>query len=159
MHQLILTLMAIALSAATLFTTVSYVNPSMAVSQDASAKVYSGVLDLETAWGDYYTANSAYLPTANWRNVLTPAYTFMPRTPTNTQWNYGHSTGYYFCLSPVGNAAVVTQAQYTGLLLFMQKVSSQQAFIGQTGCGATVNGARPSTWPAKVYLTYWVSPY
>lgn len=156
MHQLIITLMAIALSVAALYTTVSYINPTAGISRDASNTVEAGFRDLSQALLDYNDTVGHYLPPAvNWTATLTPAYTFMPRAPLGMTWDYGLSGGaYYLCLT--GN---ISEAQYKGLARYRGKVSAQQFFVSSIGCAAQTNSTAPTTWPSLTYATYWVTPY
>jgi hypothetical protein len=161
MVNFILTILAIALTAAVLYTMVSYVNPNQAIARGVGEQVYAGFTTLEQALNDHKTATGDWLaPGLTWASTLTPAYAFLPRPPKNMAWNYAlGGAGRYLCLAPINGSALVSEAQYKGFTRFAEKVSAQQGFVSTAGCGVVLNSQPPSSWPASVFVTYWIEPY
>lgn len=153
MINFVLTILSIALTAAVLYASVTYLAPGRPVITLTYNLATQGFPALGTAFSDFKSANGGVAPAVStWETQLTPTYTFLPAAPKGMSWSYGtDGTGYWFCLS-----GSVSQPQYDGLAQAAQVFSVQQYFIGST-CGITANAAAPATWPATLAATYWVT--
>lgn len=157
MINLLLTLMSIGLLAATLLISLNYLPAQQNITQNALSLIRTGFTGLQTGYNDYTAATGSTATTSDWTSVLTPQYVFLPATPSGLAWSYasgatyGSTTGNYFCLGGTWN-----QAEYQAALDAAHWFSSQ-AYFTNTGCGATSNGATPSSWPASAAVTFWVA--
>ncbi len=103
-----------------------------------------------------YTANAAtdaVTTAGTWYAQLVPGYIPDLKIPLNgLTWRYGNTAtdGNYFCLyGPVpqawGNGASDTVANFP----------ANSFIVDATACGVR-SGTPPSSWPATLYLTYWL---
>ena len=167
MVHLILTVIAIGLSAALIGASINYLNPTWPLIDRVATQVKSGVLSLEQGINQYAVVNADVnvgLPTFpsvdTWEADVTPSYTFLPKPPPNLTYTYGESTaqptylgpGHYVCLS-----GAASEIQYKALVRAGREMSPQQYVLSDT-CGATAAGTPPVTWPATVAATYWLTP-
>jgi hypothetical protein len=157
MINLVLTILAIALTAGTLYASVNYLPIARPAFELTKGLTSGGFTSLETGWKNWKTDHAEVPLAANpdtWAGQLTPAYLFYPRAPKNFTWSYGQQgSGYYFCLSGPSNAI-----QYQAFTSLIQSFSPQQYFISTESCGALVTSVAPANWPTNLYVTYWVSP-
>lgn len=81
---------------------------------------------------------------------------FMPRPPDNfTPYTVlANASGYYICTSASVSSSDSREAK--AISKAVEKLPAGKAFKN-TICGATAN-AEPRSYPATVYLTYWLTP-
>lgn len=160
MLNLILVLISIALTASVLYSTLSYL-PALRPLTDRTYELSkSGFTSLESAYVSYKAATTTDLAPSTWMADLTPKYVFIPRTPEGMTWSYNIQSGVispavpgnYFCLS-----GIISKAQWDGLNR-LNKIFSSQQYFQNTTCGSTTNISEPTSWPASVAMTYWVTP-
>lgn len=170
MFQLILVILAIALSAAQLLVGLNYSPAWIKTAQDANIVARQSMQTLEQAFDIATAANSGTAPTVtaaadgglstNFLSIIK----FTPAAPSGYQWVYGqhandgtyYANMYYFCLKPVSGGIGATQGIYRGLLNAMSIFSTTQVFVN-SGCGASANAAAPTSWPAALSLTMYVT--
>lgn len=152
MFQLVLAVLAIGLVAATLSTTVSYVNPAAVQAETLADRLTEDFQDLKTGYETYMQSHAT---PPNALADITPAYVFRPPAPGPTHWSFGAgpSGGRYFCLSGTFSAVGVRAIRS------LRVVFSPQAYFINTTCGATTD-ALPATGSAFTgAVTLWVAPY
>lgn len=169
MLPLILTLIAIALTAVTMYATMSYL-PVWATSVTPNYELaLTGVTRLENAFTLYALANSeteAAVTGAADGGLSTnflPYLRFLPPAPTGMAWVYGqhavdasaYSGLHYFCLTPSG--AGIDRTVFESLLRLQRSVNSAQGFLGSS-CGITTASlTAPGSYPATRAFTYYVA--
>jgi hypothetical protein len=165
MNSLIFTLLAIALSAAVVLTTVSYLPAWQPAAAQAQAIAQAGFDTLETA---HYLASKATglepLPTAETDGGvvtnLSAYYSFLPPAPEGYAWKYGNDgvSGYnWLCLH--GASAAGTKAVWEALSRLKTTYSTEQYFVhsgGAANCGTASNAVAPTTYPAQFSATLFV---
>lgn len=93
--------------------------------------------------------------------LFRPMLRLMPAAPANYTWSYGQHAAdgsvwdglHYFCLS---SAAPADLGIWRGMIRAKQAFSAEQLFMGNS-CGATTNLSEPTTYPASVSVTYFVT--
>lgn len=170
MSQLVITVIAILLSAAATMVSVNYL-PFWSESQSESqAQAKLAMAKLESAYNLTVQANNGTAPAptnasdgglmANFGGYLK----FPPAAPPGYSWSYGqqaadgsaYSGMDYFCLAPQSGAKGLNLGQYRGILNASKIYSSAQAVVSTAGCGAET-AALPSSFPANFYLTFYVT--
>jgi hypothetical protein len=170
MFQLILTVIAIALSAAQLLAGLNYTPAWTRTAADTDLVTRASLQTLEQAFDIATRANSGTSPVVTTdsdgglaANFL-PIVKFTPAAPAGFRWVYGQHANdgtryvgmYYFCMLPVSGNSGASQGVYRGVLRSMTIFPSDQAFVN-TGCGAVTNYATPTTFPANMALTLYVT--
>lgn len=167
MHQLVITIIAIALTAALALASVNYIPWWTGHAADVEKVVRGSIPLLESAYIVATRAADGAAPpvtaeadgglSSNFMNLLH----FTPAAPAHYQWTYGiHSSDgsryanlNYFCMRLAPGAPSVV-SQYMGLTRAKGLFSSEQFFIGPT-CGVTSNYEQVTDVPSMV--TYYVS--
>lgn len=156
MHQLMATVVAIALTAAALVSSLTYVNPSKVIAREMGMRFEQAYGDLQKGYNAYVLKNAAKPSSLG---ELTPAYAFIPPAPEGMSWSFGvggeNNGGRWFCLS--GNASRESLAGIERL----HSAFSPQAYFVSDACGALENESPVpgSNGRADVAATYWVSSY
>lgn len=166
MHQLIIVLMSIVLTAIMVTATAIYTPASKTTTEITYALTRDGFGTLDKAYQLYTKANSGGVPvvsgaadggiSTNFSDFLP----FLPKAPMGYQWTYGYNSSQgtnYFCLystnTAAANAAVLTA--FTRL----QSIFSAGQFVvhagGASNCGSVAN-IDLSASPTNVALTYFV---
>jgi hypothetical protein len=169
MFQLILAIVAIALSAAQMLAGLNYTPAWVKTASDTDLVARTSMQTLEQAFDIATSANSGTPPTVtaaadgglatNFLSIIK----FTPAAPQGYQWIYGqhandgsrYANMYYFCLSPTAGAQA-TQGIYRGIQRSMSIFPADEVYVN-TGCGATVDYATPTSFPASMALTMYVS--
>ncbi|VTU41908.1 MULTISPECIES: hypothetical protein [unclassified Variovorax] len=167
MFQLILTVMAIALTSALVMVSINYLPAWRGAARDVEQQVRTALPQLEEAY-DAATRAAGGVPPAvlaasdgGFSAQFLPLLRFAPAAPAGYVWTYGqhgddgsrYANLNYFCLAPTrAGLQGVGRGLYRGVSAF----SRDQAFVN-TSCGATVTQAAPSNWnaaPARAVTFY-----
>ena len=156
MTQLIITIIAIALTAALVLASISYVPAWYGFSNTAQKQVSAAMPLLEQTY-DVLTRAAGGTPPAvqggsdgGFRSLFLPTLKFAPAAPAGYTWVYGQHANdgsryanlNYFCLSPLGSTSEgVGRGIYRAAGVF----SADQMFIN-SGCGATSTLGQPGNW-------------
>jgi hypothetical protein len=169
MFQLILAIVAIALSAAQMLVGLNYTPVWVKTASDTDLITRTSMQTLEQAFDIATSANSGTSPTVtaaadgglatNFLSIIK----FTPAAPKGYQWVYGqhandgtrYASMYYFCLTPTAGSQA-TQGVFRGVQRSMSIFPVDQVYVNST-CGATANYGAPSTFPAAMALTMYVS--
>ncbi len=167
MSQLILAVLAIALTAASLAATINYLPWWLKSASDSDLLLRRGLPLLEKTYKAVTRANLGIAPAvttaadggfaSNFQSVLL----LPPAPPPGFSWSYGQhaldgstwSGLHYFCLSQTGPADI---ADWKGFARAKQMFSSEQ-YVINASCGETVNMAEPVSFPADLALTFYVT--
>jgi hypothetical protein len=174
MVNLILVILSITLTAATLYASMNYLPGINSTTDDAYRLTRYGFVALEKAFNAATgrASGTAPAPTAETDGGLatnfSSDYGYLPKVPKGFAWKYGfNGQDYYFCLYPTTTGA--SQAYWRGFNRAHRVLSDQQYFIlagGVAACntqspqGANLTSA-PSSYPAMismVYLLNWQPP-
>lgn len=167
MSQLIISVLAILLTALTLLASVNYLPHWYRAADDTDAAVRSSLKVLERSYKAYAKVNGGVGPTVlaesdgGFGTQFRPLVKLIPPAPAGYSWSYGQhpSDGsiwaglHYFCLSS-GTAAEL--GTWRGLIRARPAFSAEQYFLGNS-CDAVANIAEPSSYPAPVSVTYFVT--
>lgn len=168
MTQLIITIVAIALTAALVLASINYVPAWYGYSTTAEKQVRAALPLLEQAY-DVMTRAAGGTPPAvqavadgGFRSNFVPTLKFAPAAPTGFTWVYGQhandGTLYanlnYFCLVPTGQ---ISDGVGRGVYRAAGVFSTDQLFINTT-CGATSSIGQPASFAgASRVVTFYVA--
>lgn len=167
MAQLFLVMVSISLLAILLVAGANYVQPSANVRIDMRDKTVVALQSLSGAYRAYKTSNRAPPPVASWESVLVPHYTEKWSSSRLSHGGLSYAKdathGHYFCYT----GSAVTSVEHDGLLEVPDQFPSDTGgvpeqkivVISYNACGKRsddVLGATPASWPAVVYVTYWL---
>ena len=170
MFQLILVVLAIALSAAQLLVGLNYTPAWVQTASDTNLVARTSMQTLAQAFNVATAANSGTSPavtaTADGglaQNFL-PIIKFTPAAPQGYQWVYGQHANdgsryanlYYFCMVPIAGGTGATKGIYRGILQSMAIYPTDQVYVN-TGCGATASYSSPANFPTPMALTMYVT--
>jgi hypothetical protein len=180
MYQLMMTVIAIVLTAAIATATIVYTPGWKTASDDAYMLARTGVQTLENAFTLATQANGGTELAvdlgqtdgglaANFANY----YRFLPKAPAGYSWKYGYSSAttltndsyagnganglYWFCLYPSGTT--MSQGVYKGFARSQKIFSGTQFYLhdgGSSFCGRAVNSAEPTVYPNDYSVTFFV---
>lgn len=174
MVNLLLVMLSISLTAATLYASMSYLPGMSSTTDDAYHQTRYGFVALEKAFNAATSRAEGYAPSptnefdGGLATNFSVDYGYLPRAPKGYAWKYGfNGQDYYFCLYPATAAA--SQAYWRGFNRARKVLSDQQYFIlpgGVAACDTTVPQSAslvgaPSAYPAMismVYLLRWEPP-
>jgi hypothetical protein len=174
MHNLILVVLSIALTAATLAASMNYLPGWTSVANDTNRLTNYGFVALDKAFQSATTRalGRAPAPTTAVDGGLAANfaadYGFRPKAPVGYSWKYGHNgADYYFCLYPLPGRAGASEGQWRGLNRSRNLLPDQQYFILPGGISACDSApppspqsaaakAAPSSYPAQVSAIYLV---
>lgn len=167
MVQLILTILAISLTAATVVASLNYLPWWYRTANDTEQVLRTSLRQLERAY-KADARNNGGAPAevtadedggleANFRAVLR----LIPSAPTGFQWSYHQRPMdgsiweglHYFCLSTDGGAS---DGEWRGLKRLENLYSSEQYIVADS-CGASAPSAVPESLPAPVSVTFYVT--
>ena len=180
MFQLILSIIAIGLMAATVVVTLSYTPAWIATAKQAEGFAQNGLSTLDYAYYLYCQANGGTSPSVNTgspdgglASYFSAYYSFLPPAPAGYAWTYGftsqsqltsdgytgYDTGglYWFCLYP--STAEASQGVYRGLAEAQPNFSGTEYYLntgGSSYCGRALNSASPGAFPAPAEVTFFV---
>jgi hypothetical protein len=174
MFNLLLVLLSISLTAATLYASMNYLPGTTSLTGDTYNLTRYGFVALDKAFDAVTTRASGYppAPTTEADGGLGTHfgldYGFLPKAPKGYAWKYGfNGADYYFCMYPA--TAGASQALWKGFVRARNVFSDQQYFI-VPGAAASCDTSSPQssnittapgTYPATVsviYLLRWVPP-
>lgn len=167
MVQLIITLFAIALTAAVVAATIKYIPWWYKTAADTEIVVRDSARALDAAFSLKVIDDNGVVPTpimaedGGLSAYFSDYYQFTPAAPANFIWVYGKRIGDdapYFCLKAV-NASVSSEGVARGMRRAMAVFSEEQVFLNTT-CGASSNMPLPnsSEYPVDIALTVLVRP-
>ncbi len=164
MTQLILTIMAIALSAALIVATVNYMPSWPKQAEITQTLGKTGFTQLQAAYKGYHTANGVVPepnadPDGGLATHFTPYLDFVPRAPDGYYWTYGRQLAgnldHFFCLAPEPGTAT-GEGDYRGLMRLRAIFPSDQFIVhddGLAGCGVSpVTAERPAELGATLFV-------
>lgn len=168
MVNLILVLISISLTAATLFASMNYMPGWATSASDAHHLTRHGFVSLEKAFETSLsrTEGAAPGPTVDPDGGLatnfSADYGYLPKAVKGYAWKYGfNGTDYYLCMYPQ-NAAGASEATWRGFKRTRKMLSDQQYFLVQGGVAscdspspASVNiVADPAEFPLSISAVY-----
>lgn len=167
MVNLLLVILSISLTAATLYASMSYLPSSSSTTDEGYHLTRYGFVALESAFNAATTRGDGYppAPTAAQDGGLADNfaadYGYLPKAPRGYAWKYGfNGQDYYLCLYPA--TAGASQAYWNGFNRVRRVLSDQQYFILPGGVAACETPspqssnltAPPSDYPAMISLVY-----
>lgn len=165
MLNLIIVVMSIALTASLIAVSVSY-TPTWVVDYQRNLPIVTkGFCKLEGSVLDYLeyagetTAPAPLADADGGLNALFGAhYKFLPQVVDQGQWAYGEGTVNsqtygYICLA----GASISEGTYVALKR-LQGTLPQGQFVLGNACGATTDVAEPTTFPATIRPTLYITP-
>lgn len=184
MHQLILTVLTIALVASLTMASINYLPAWAPAAKDTHALVEQGAKTLERAFVLRAEANDGVAPGgADVDQLRTDGglepnfqdyYPFLPRAPGGYSWTYGYTMEsqliadgyagngagglYWFCLYPSSGSGA-TEGQYRGFKRAQQLFPVTQFYVNTAGaaaCGRPINSLHPSSFPTPAVVTLFV---
>ncbi|MNR71574.1 hypothetical protein D3C71_22050 [compost metagenome] len=168
MFQLLLAVMAIALTASLTAVAVNYLPTWQGAAATTADQLTRALPQLEQAYDAAVRANDGVAPAPTGEadggavSIFRPILRFMPATPPGFQWVYGRQADdgspqaglHFFCMAP---SQPLTEGVGRGLYRAMATFSPDQAFIN-TGCGSNVSAAPPADWrAAQRAVTFYVA--
>jgi len=168
MTQLIITVLAIALTALTVLASLNYLPWWYQGAADTDHFLRGGMGALERGYKTLARDNAGVPPAVTadtdggFETNFRPLLRLLPNAPEGYSWSY-HQRPMdgslweglnYFCLSaPAGGATI---AEWKGVKRATALYSSEQAVVSDV-CGASVNAATPTGFPAPFALTFYVT--
>lgn len=174
MLNLILVVLSIVLTAATLYASMNYLPGWTSAANDTNRLTNHGFVSLDKAFQSATTRalGSAPAPTTGIDGGLAvhfgADYGFLPKAPVGYAWKYGYNgSDYYFCMYPLAGRAGASEGMWRGLNRSRNSLPDQQYFIlpgGVSACDSTPPSspqsaaakAVPSSFPALVSAVYLV---
>lgn len=170
MLQLIITIIAIALTSALLAASVNYIPWWYKQSTDVDAVLRAGLPVAEQAYDVVTRANNGVPPAVTadadggWSANFQPVLKLLPPAPTGFVWKYGKNQAgvapwnglNYFCLDYTREDLGAGEGVWRGVRK-AQSVFSQNQMIVSDQCGDTTNSAPPTSYPKKVAITFYVA--
>lgn len=167
MVQLIISVMAIALTALTVLASISYIPWWYKKAADTDQVLRASLTQLEKGYKAATRTSAGVAPTAtgtgdggfdaNFRPVLG----LLPRAPGAFTWSYhqhpADSSAWaglnYFCLTSTEDGS---EGEWHGFKRAGAVFSAEQYVVSDT-CGDTTSAALPSSYPAPLALTFFVT--
>jgi hypothetical protein len=172
MMQLILVVLAIALTASYLLISINYINPANLGTSSATNYGKLTIAGFEAMQNGYKKATTP-LSTAFGMTPSTPLtdraaptviggllLPVLPAAPPGYGWSYGGNSATYnnwVCLSPLGGNPT-TQAIYSGLIKAGTRFSTSYS-VTSGACGSTASSAPPVGFPAAYSATLWLQAW
>lgn len=167
MFQLILVVIAIALTAAMVIASINYIPWWYKSAADTEQTMRSSLSRLEQTYDVVVRAANGQAPSTTSEadgglmSQFGHALKFTPAAPAGYTWVYGlypddgsrYANLNFFCLTPTGGGA--SEGVYRGLER-ARAVYSREQVVLSTQCGHTTDWAKPSSYPAKVHMTVFV---
>ena len=167
MFQLILVVLAIALTSAILLASVKYLPWWTKSAALVDESVRTSLIRLEQAY-DIATRGANGVPPAveatpdgGFDAIFRPIMQLLPGSPGETSWVYGlnetaglYSGKNYFCLKTTGTGG--DEALWRGINRARATFSAEQAFLN-ADCGAGASVPLPSSYPTPLALTFYVA--
>lgn len=167
MSQLILTVMAIALTAATVVSSLNYIPWWYKTAADTDIVLRSSLPTLEKAYKAAARNNGGLAPAvtgdadggfvANFQPILQ----LLPAAPRGYAWSYNQHPAdssqwdslHYFCLSKAEPASIGDWRGFSRT----QPLYSTAQFVMGSSCGQTTPSAEPASLPSSLALTFFVT--
>jgi hypothetical protein len=171
MVNLILVILSITLTAATLFASLNYLPAWTSTATDSYHLARYGFVALEKAFLTHVsTAGGAVPPpTADTDGGLasnfSANYGYLPKPLPGFAWKYGHNgSDSYFCLYPVSGGSGASEGAWRGLNRARTVLSDQQYFLipgGESACSSAspqtaAMTTPPSSFPVLLSAVYLV---
>lgn len=155
MVNLILVLLSISLTAATLFASMNYMPGWASSAADAQHITRHGFVELEKAFQASLNRAEGQAPAPTVEpdgglvSNFSADYSYLPKAPKGFAWKYGfNGSDYYFCMYPQQGSAGVSEALWRGMKRARKVLSDQQFFLVPGGVASC-----DSPSPAGVNLT------
>lgn len=170
MMQLIITIVAIALTVLLTIATISYVPWWHKTAGDTEQLMRSSMSRLESVYDVAVRAANGMAPSVTLEadgglstNFLS-FLTFTPAAPPGHTWVYGvhandgsrYANLNYFCLQPTAGYSGTTEGVYRGIERARSLYSQDQVFLSDR-CDATADWSRPTTFPVPMHVTLFVA--
>lgn len=167
MFQLILAVIAITLTAATVMASINYIPWWYQTATDNDVVLRSSLPVVERAYKALARSNGGVppaptaAPDGGFAAHFGPLLRLAPVAPRGFSWSY-HQFPMDGSMWAGLNYVCLTSAQpgdlgeWMGFRKAMPVFSSDQLFLG-SGCGSTASAALPSTYPASVAVTYFLT--
>lgn len=165
MYSLIISLLAIALQAASLFSMMHYAPAWVKTAPDFTRSVAAGISSVEDAYYRYATVNAGAVPDPALGGLEqfqspVPHLPFLPKAPEGFAWKYGFGAAdYYVCLQAADGARPVSEGLFYGLRRLRKLFPDEQFVIsaGAATCGSTLDiGEQVPEFPAPLSATYFL---
>jgi hypothetical protein len=175
MVNLILVILSISLTAATLFASLNYMPIWTKQATDSYSVVKTGLVTLDKAFNSRTTADNGVPPAplagddGGLATNFAAYYSFLPKTPQGYAWRYGYNgAAYYFCMYPKAGNVGASEGLWRGLTRLRRVLPDDQYFITSGGIEACdlptpptpqspAVKAPPSAYPALLSVVYLVS--
>lgn len=167
MFQLIISVLAIGLTAVTVVSSLNYLPWWIKPASDIEVVLRNGLPTVERAYKAITRVNSGIAPAttadpdggfvANFQ----PTLRLLPAAPVGYSWSYHQHPAdgsqwdslHYFCLTSSEPARL---AEWKGFAR-MKALYSEEQFVMSDTCGSTVNQAEPAELPAPLAATFFVT--
>lgn len=174
MLNLILVVLSISLTAATLFASMNYLPSWNSSASDTNATVRAGFIALEKAYLAKVAADGGLVPPpvavqdGGLATNFSGHYGYLPKAPPGYAWKYGNNgTSDYFCLYSANGSAIAHKGVWEGMNRARKMLSDEQYFIvpgGVAACDAATPAtpqseavkAPPANYPALIAAVYLV---
>lgn len=167
MYSLILSVLAIALQAVSLYCLLNYVPAWTKSAPDHSRQVAASLSTLEGGYYRYAAANggSVPLPTVAPDGGLSQFQApvehipFLPKAPEGFLWKYGQAVDHFVCLDAIDDAHPMDESLFRGVKRLKQLLPAEQLIIsaGAHTCGSGTDVSTQSfTFPAQLSVTYFL---
>jgi len=171
MSNLILVLLSIALTGATLFASLNYMPGWTSAAADNYNLTRYGFVALEKSFSAATTRAEGQPPAplaeidGGLFSNFSADYGYLPKAPQGYAWKYGYNgSDYYFCLYPKAGVAGASEALWRGLKRARSILSNQQYFVipgGEASCDTPAPHAAhlaepPTNFPTMVSAVYLV---
>jgi hypothetical protein len=155
MLAIILVLVGVALAGLLVYGNSTSLQNSSPVRSQIKENTITAIYGLASAYQAYYNANGV-APTAGAcsSTALVPTYITEIKYPASgLSCSFGTNATYgnYFCYS-----GSVSQQAYNAFVDATASFPTSSYILGTTGCAERTTDTAPTTWPATIYLTYWL---
>lgn len=167
MYSLILSILAIALQAASLFALMHYTPVWVKTAPDHSRLVAASLSTLESGYFRYAAANGGSVPApttaadGGLSQFQSPVghISFLPKAPEGFMWRYGQAVDHFVCLDAVDDAHPMDESLFRGVKRLKQLLPTEQLVISAgahtCGSGSDVSSAT-FQFPAPLSVTYFL---
>lgn len=165
MLQLILTIVAIALTAAFLAASVNYIPWWYKSAADTEEVIRKSLPLLEQAYDVATRADNGTVPAVRddladggFQSIFQPILKLTPAAPGNFRWKYGlnEANGLnWVCLENVESGGA-SEGAWRGVSR-ARSVYSEQQFVVSDSCGAVTNVALPTSYPTSLAVTFYLA--
>lgn len=167
MYSLILSILAIALQAVSLYCLMHYMPTWAKTAPDHSRQVAASLSTLEGGYFRYAAANGGGvpLPTVAPDGGLSQFQApvshipFLPKAPEGFVWKYGQAVDHFVCLDAIDDVRQMDESLFRGVKRLKQLLPAEQLIIsaGAHSCGSGTDVSKDSfAFPAALSVTYFL---